>query len=305
MPRTHRCLRVRALRPALRLFTLTLLLTLALVGLHPATPAFAAPDAARPQLSLPTPPGETWKILQGYACGSHNAWDRYSLDIVAAEGRTYDAPVRAAADGTVFIWVRKSGTLILSHGGGFYTMYTHMANAAVTEEGRPVARGEVIGHVGDRGAPGTPHLHFTAFTAHGASASGRQSVPLAFAEGYSLPEIGGCSQHGGTLLTASGQPVPPPDTAPPSVAALPEPLRAPANTPAALAWPAGADEGSGLAGYRIYLGADPQGTSDWFVPAPEAPTPPLAPGSYLLRLQPLDNAGNAGEWTTVATVVVE
>src|SRR5689334_8197385 len=60
------------------------------------TPAGQA--QAAPQLWLPTPPGETWKVLQGYGCGSHNGWDRYSLDIVNADGRTRGAPVRAAAD---------------------------------------------------------------------------------------------------------------------------------------------------------------------------------------------------------------
>jgi murein DD-endopeptidase MepM/ murein hydrolase activator NlpD len=259
----------------------------------------AAPAAARPQLWLPTPPDEVWTILQGYACGSHNKWDRYSLDMVSAAGRTRDAPVRAAADGAVFIWVKRSGTLILEHGGGFYTMYTHMASAAVTEPGRVVARGAVIGTVGDRGSPGTPHLHFTAFTAEGGSARNRRSVPLAFAEGYDLPETGGCNQHGGATVVAAS------DTTPPIVTPLPAPLHAPAATPTVLAWQPGADEGSGVSGYRVYLGPDPNGASDWFVPAPEIQTPPLAPGSYLLRLQPLDYAGNVGQWTTVGTLVVE
>jgi murein DD-endopeptidase MepM/ murein hydrolase activator NlpD len=309
MPRTHRLLRASAPclalpRPLLGAARLLLLSLLVFAGLLPATPALAAPDGTRPQLWLPTPPGETWRILQGYACGSHNSWDRYSLDLAAAEGRTYDAPVRAAADGEAFVWVSKSGTLILSHGSGLYTMYTHMA-AANVGVGQRVARGDVIGRVGDRGSPGTPHLHFTAFTAEGAWARNRQSTPLAFAEGYSLPEVGGCNQHGGTKLTAGGQAAPPADTVPPSVAPLPDALRAPAATPVPLSWPAGSDDVSGVAGYRIYLGADPEGTSDWFVPTPETQTPPLTPGSYLLRLQPIDNAGNTGAWTTVGTVVVE
>src|SRR6185503_6654480 len=108
----------------------------------------------------------------------HNSWDRYSLDLVHADGRTHGAPVRAAADGTIWSWTAKSGTLILAHGDGFYTMYTHMASAATTVRNRFVARGTVIGTVGDRGAPGTPHLHFTAFTGVGVAAQSRHSVPL-------------------------------------------------------------------------------------------------------------------------------
>src|SRR5690349_12873359 len=66
-------------------------LTLLALFILPAAPAHAAP-----QLSLPTPPGETWKVIQGYGCGTHGAWDRYSLDMTNADGRTYGAPVRAA-----------------------------------------------------------------------------------------------------------------------------------------------------------------------------------------------------------------
>lgn len=158
---------------------------------------------AAPQLILPTPPGEAWVIIQGYACGTHNAWDRYSLDIAQVGGPTYGAPIRAAAAGTIWHWQASSGTIILSHGDGFFTMYTHMSRAVSTDVGHAYAAGETLGYAGDRGAPGVPHLHFTAFTANRDGWSGKQSVPLHFAEGYDLPEIGGCSQHQGTVLTAA------------------------------------------------------------------------------------------------------
>nr|PZN34862.1 MAG: M23 family peptidase [Chloroflexota bacterium] len=390
MPRPHRTAGVRRWLP--RLLRL-LALTLALAGTLPATHAYAAPSESPPQLWLPTPPGEPWKIIQGYACGTHNSWDRYSLDLASAGGRTSGAPVRAAADGTIFVWVPKSGTLILDHGGGFYTMYTHMASAAYTDRGRILARGSVIGTVGDRGSPGTPHLHFTAFRADGSWASNRRSVPLSFAEGYDLPDIGGCNQHGGQQLVAgggpllgadgiafkasvepgrwynhdltiefggtgtaagfsvawesepggeapmvSGQPLGAAqlaeageglhtlfvrgwdlsggqsvssfgpigfDITPPSVEPMPEPIRIGADQPAVISWEPATDNGSGVAGYRIYIGADPQGTDEWFVPGPEVELPPLQAGTYLLRLQPRDYAGNEGEWTTVASLVVE
>jgi murein DD-endopeptidase MepM/ murein hydrolase activator NlpD len=179
-----------------RLLAISLLLTLAL----PAKPALAAP-----QLWLPTPSGETWKIIQGYGCGSHNGWDRYSLDIVNSDGRTFGAPVRAAADGTIWNWTAKSGTLILDHGGGFYTMYTHLSSVVTTAKDKFVAHGTVIGAVGDRAAHGLAHLHFTAFTGRGIAANGRKSVALRFADGYDLPETGGCNQHGGTQLKATGE----------------------------------------------------------------------------------------------------
>jgi hypothetical protein len=349
---------------------------------------FALPAAhaqAAPRLWLPTPPGETWKIIQGYGCGTHNSWDRYSLDIVNSAGRTRGAPVRAAADGTIWSWTRKSGTLILDHGGGFYTMYTHMDSAVTTQRDKFIPRGTVIGAVGDRGAHGTPHLHFTAFTGHGIAASGRQSVPLSFAEGYDLPDIGGCSQHGGETLTAAGQPAALEiafsggqpghwyagdvrvdfsgaaggfsqawdhdpggdapqfkdagagyvqlawageglhtlyvrawdaegkqtvetygpiglDTTPPRAATRVAPIEIAAGKPAALSWGAASDNGSGVAGYRVYIGPDARGVSEWFAPAAQVEAPALVPGRYLLRVQPLDYAGNAGAWSTIGEI---
>jgi hypothetical protein len=182
-----------------RVLTACLLALLAALSsaLSPA-PAFAAPS-----LILPTVPGEDWKIIQGYACGTHNAWDRYSLDLVQVNGPTYDAPVRAAAAGELWAWQASSGTVILSHGGGFYTMYTHLARAITTQRGKYFQTGETLGFAGDRGSPGVPHLHFTAFTAGRDGWRGRQSVPLRFAEGYDLPEVGGCNQHGGTVVRAT------------------------------------------------------------------------------------------------------
>jgi hypothetical protein len=382
----RRALRAGAPARRLLLFTLAAVLILLEAGRAPGT------ALANPQLSLPTPPGERWRIIQGYNCGTHTGPDRYALDLVNTDGPTYGAPVRAAADGEVFVWVSKSGTLILSHGGGFYTQYTHLASAADPTPGRRFARGEVIGTVGDRGTRGLPHLHFMAFTADGAWARNRRPTPLAFVEGYDLPDIGGCSQHGGTVLIAGGpmnaaaegvsfQAAIAPghwygadvairfggramaggfsaawdrdpggdapaqagpgeahlaqageglhtlfvrawdeaghqtlaafgpvglDTTPPAAPPAPDgDTRLAAGRPARLSWPAASDAASGIAGYRVYLGDDPAGTSEWFVAAPETETPPLGAGRYLLRVQPLDFAGNAGAWTTVGTVFVE
>jgi hypothetical protein len=354
---------------------------------------FAAPPAhAAAQIWLPTPAGEAWTILQGYGCGSHNSWDRYSLDLVSASGATFGAPVRAAADGRIWSWTGKSGTLILDHGGGFYTMYSHMNSAVTTERDKFVARGTVIGAVGARAAHGTPHLHFTAFTGDGPAASHRRSVPLAFGEGYDLPDVGGCSQHGGRTLIAGAQvsavsagvsfsseaqisrwynadkqvsfnlpdgargfsqawnrdpnadapefahaeagflqiaqageglhtaevrfwdtagqsvvatfgPIGYDVTPPQNVAAI-EPITLAAGAAATIQWSAAGDNASGVAGYRIYIGADPNGASDWFASAPQVEAPALPPGEHLLRIQPLDYAGNAGAWATVGKIIV-
>jgi hypothetical protein len=127
-------------------------------------------------------------------------------------GPTYNEPVRAAADGTTFVWVPGSGTLILSHGNGYYTQYTHVINPIATRAGVHVKQGDVIALASDVATVGNPHLHFVFFRASGPYASHRQSLPLEFADGYSFPRIGGCNQHYGSVVTARG-----PDTTPPFI----------------------------------------------------------------------------------------
>ncbi len=371
-------------RPFVYRWLLLLALLCAITGALVPQPAHAAPS-----LILPTTPGERWKIIQGYACGTHNAWDRYSLDIAQVDGPTYNAPVRAAAGGEVWHWQSSSGTLILHHGNRFFTMYTHMARAVTTQRGHYFEAGEILGYAGDRGAPGIPHLHFTAYYANGDGWSGKQSVPLSFAEGYDFPEIGGCNQHGGTIVTAASLRAPEiffeseaqpgewynqdlriaftskwgggglsqawdrePDAdspmfaravdgyaqiaelgegmhtlqvrvwgpdgrqtlagygpvgydATPPVAPAPIAEQRAAPGAVALSWPPATDEHSGVAGYRVYIGADPEGTSAWFTAEPAVKTDPLGPGSYTVRIQALDRAGNAGPWVTLTTLTIE
>jgi hypothetical protein len=270
-------------------------------------------------------------------------------------------------------------------------MYTHMSNAVSTAVGRHFARGEVLGGVGDRGAPGTPHLHFTAFTAEGAWASNRRSIPLSFAEGVNLPDVGGCSQHQGEQLTAAGPladaaglafrsngepnrwynqdlaiefggtaaaqgysaaweadpggdaprvaearsgqaklseageglhrlyvrawdaqgnqttavygPIGL-DVTPPEARPMAQPATVAAGQPSAIEWPAALDNGSGVAGYRVYVGGDPNGASEWYVTTPHADLPALEPGDYVVRVQPIDYAGNSAGWATIGALAV-
>ena len=393
VPRSHdfRSTRIHRRAPQIAIIHFSRLLCLLIAFFSvPADSAYAAS-----QIWLPTPAGEVWKVLQGYGCGSHNGWDRYSLDLVNADGRTRGAPVRAAADGRIWAWTSKSGTLILDHGAGFYTMYSHMDSAVTTERDLFVPRGTVIGTVGARAANGTPHLHFTAFTGDGPAASHRRSLPLAFGEGYDLPEVGGCSQHGGETLIAgaqvtssavsagvhfnseaelnrwynadkqvafnmpagargfsqawdsdpsgdtpefahaeagflqiaqageglhtvklrvwdnAGQPAVATygpigyDVTPPQPVAAQAPITLDTGAPAMIQWNAAGDNGSGVAGYRVYIGSDPNGEADWFTRAPQVEAPALAAGQYLLRIQPLDYAGNAGAWATVGEIAVK
>lgn len=194
------------------------LVALGMLGVALLLPSAKPTQAAGPPvLYLPTPPGETWKIIQGYNCGSHDGWGRLSFDLVNNDGRTTGAPITAAADGEVFWHGGQTNALILRHANGYYTMYSHMRVALDEPRGTPVKRGQWIGEAGAvNPTPTTPHLHFTLFRADGEYATNRRAVPLAFAEGYNFPNTGKCNEHGGKLVVATGEAVAT-DTTPPTI----------------------------------------------------------------------------------------
>jgi len=95
----------------------------------------------------------------GPAAGPDNTritW--HGIGIAAEEGTA----VKAVAPGTVAL-VGPLGTylttVIVDHGGGFYTVYATLNDAAVVKGDR-VIRGQVIGHVGGGSTEQGPHLHF-------------------------------------------------------------------------------------------------------------------------------------------------
>jgi septal ring factor EnvC (AmiA/AmiB activator) len=83
-------------------------------------------------------------------------WD--GIGIAAATG----TPVRAVRAGRVALAGQFEGygaTVILSHGDGFYTVYTYLEEIGVVE-GRDVQEGQVVGTVGGADTPEGPHLEF-------------------------------------------------------------------------------------------------------------------------------------------------
>ncbi|MFQ5536077.1 MAG: murein hydrolase activator EnvC family protein [Gemmatimonadota bacterium] len=71
-------------------------------------------------------------------------------------------PVRAVKAGRVVLAGPFEGygpTVVLSHGGGFYTLYLYLEEIGVVE-GREVEAGQVVGTVGGRDTPEGPHLEF-------------------------------------------------------------------------------------------------------------------------------------------------
>jgi len=83
---------------------------------------------------------------------------RHGIGIKAPVGTS----VRAVAAGTVSL----AGPLglyltsvLIDHGGGYYTFYAYL-NDATVRQGDRVIRGQVIGHVGGESSDEGPHLHF-------------------------------------------------------------------------------------------------------------------------------------------------
>lgn len=84
-----------------------------------------------------------------------------AVDIATSRG----TPVRAAAAGTIVVarnggWNGGYGNyVVITHGNGAQTLYSHMSQAAVAG-GAHVAASQVIGYVGTSGRATGPHLHF-------------------------------------------------------------------------------------------------------------------------------------------------
>ena len=78
-------------------------------------------------------------------------------------GAPYGSPVYAARAGTVTHsgWARTGYgyTVILNHGQGMQSLYSHMKGAWVTV-GQKVERGQLVGEVGSTGHSTGPHVHF-------------------------------------------------------------------------------------------------------------------------------------------------
>jgi len=92
--------------------------------------------------------------------GSAGGGERNDGINIAANAGT---PIRAAADGTVTYAgneLKGYGNLILiKHEGGYVTAYAHAASIGVAR-GQVVAKGDVIGTVGQTGDVNQPQLHF-------------------------------------------------------------------------------------------------------------------------------------------------
>jgi septal ring factor EnvC (AmiA/AmiB activator) len=102
------------------------------------------------------------KLIRGFGKHTHPRYGTVTMnngfDIQADRGK----PIIAVASGVVeFVdWIDAFGKcVILNHGGGYYTLYAHVATTMV-KQGQKVARGQAIAEVGDTGSMDGYVCHF-------------------------------------------------------------------------------------------------------------------------------------------------
>lgn len=146
------------------------------------------------EINLPFQKGSKFKIIQGYnGSFSHSSeYSRYALDFNLMEGDT----VCAAADGFVvgviegYIrggkskrWRDYANYITIFHPEmNLYTQYVHlMHNGSLVAVGDYVKAEQVIGLSGKTGYTDVEHLHFNVLQPN---ATGMESTPINFKEGY-------------------------------------------------------------------------------------------------------------------------
>ena len=86
-------------------------------------------------------------------------WPHYGIDIAAKQG----THIKSSADGIVTMaeddLYYTGGTVIMDHGHGISTIYSHLENVLVSV-GDKINQGDIIGTVGSTGRSTGPHLDF-------------------------------------------------------------------------------------------------------------------------------------------------
>ena len=86
-------------------------------------------------------------------------WPHYGIDIAAKKG----TPIKSSGRGVVTMAEKNlyytGGTIIMDHGHGISTIYSHLENLLVSV-GDQIDQGDIIGTVGSTGRSTGPHLDF-------------------------------------------------------------------------------------------------------------------------------------------------
>lgn len=102
------------------------------------------------------------KIVRGFGKIKHPKYGTVTFNNGVDIGASSGDPIRAVATGLVeFVdWIEGYGKcIILNHGGGYYTLYAHVASTYVVQNQR-VEYGAVIAEVGDSGSLNGYECHF-------------------------------------------------------------------------------------------------------------------------------------------------
>lgn len=180
------------------LLLLAVVVALAFMAVTTATRANATPS----HFHLPFPCGETWT---GTTYANHNSTFGGStslpVDFNHGNGDAWENghPVLASAAGTVITSAYNGSGygnyVIIDHGGGWKTLYAHLASRSVNA-GQTVAGGQQIGGVGNTGLATGVHLHYEQAYNNTLQAVTFNGQPFAY----------------GSAVTSANCPEPPPST---------------------------------------------------------------------------------------------
>ena len=113
------------------------------------------------------PIGNRWCYISskyGYRDASISGWSFHGgIDLAGGNGALHGAPVYATRAGKVITAVTSDAGygiyVLIDHGDGYSSLYAHMS-ARYVNTGDTVAKGQMIGRVGDTGNSTKAHLHF-------------------------------------------------------------------------------------------------------------------------------------------------
>jgi len=162
----------------------------ALIACASSTPVPASP----PRVPARPPSGSGW--VHPLASGKHgNSCYGWRASTGSFHGgvdmaQPYGTTIRAAAAGVIFRKAYQAGGagyyVVISHGGGVFTLYMHMPSPSPLPVGAHVAAGQSIGRVGATGNATGPHLHFEVRLGGTANSARVNPAPFMAARGVNI-----------------------------------------------------------------------------------------------------------------------